>query len=211
MKQNSPEFLAHLRRIGFKKGEDPRRSKGKPFDKGHIGYMGKLGYKCSKETCLKLSKARIGKSSWNKGLTKQDTRVNQYASKLIGKRKTFEHRLKISLAEKGKYVAPWPIERRKKLSEKKKGPNCHFWKGGITKKHQAIRASLEYGLWREQVFKRDNFTCQRCGKIKDHIEAHHIMAFSKYPEMRFEISNGITLCRLCHKLTDNYGCKINKK
>ena len=33
------------------------------------------------------------------------------------------------------------------------------------------------------------------------IAAHHIYTKKKYPQLQFEISNGITLCRLCHEKT----------
>lgn len=61
--------------------------------------------------------------------------------------------------------------------------------------------------WRNAVFKRDNYTCKACGYDKGHIiQAHHIYSYTKYPEYRFEVHNGITLCKHCHKrFHDMYG------
>jgi hypothetical protein len=84
------------------------------------------------------------------------------------------------------------------------------WKGGITPENMKIRGSLEYRTWRINVFKRDNFICQNCGKTGD-LNAHHIKSFSEFPEERFNVANGITLCIECHKETDNYGGKAIKK
>ena len=55
--------------------------------------------------------------------------------------------------------------------------------------------------WRQKVFERDNFRCLDCGKRGGYIEAHHIKPWVKYPKFRFVVSNGITLCRNCHKPT----------
>jgi 5-methylcytosine-specific restriction endonuclease McrA len=64
-----------------------------------------------------------------------------------------------------------------------------------------IRAGIDFRLWREAVFARDNWTCQRCLKRGGQIlHPHHIKSFAKYPELRFAIDNGTTLCRDCHKL-----------
>lgn len=54
-----------------------------------------------------------------------------------------------------------------------------------------------------RVFKRDNFICQQC-KSNGYITAHHIKSWTHYPKLRFITNNGLTLCRDCHKLTDNY-------
>lgn len=72
-------------------------------------------------------------------------------------------------------------------------------------KHQGI----EYINWRTQVFVRDNWTCQTCGE-RGYVEAHHTKSWSKYPELRYDLNNGVTLCKPCHKLTDNYGNKKMK-
>lgn len=78
------------------------------------------------------------------------------------------------------------------------------WNNGATPKNHAIRNSLEYKLWRRAVFDRDKYTCVFCGNMGGRIEADHIKPFAFYPELRFELSNGRTLCKPCHKKTDTY-------
>jgi hypothetical protein len=55
------------------------------------------------------------------------------------------------------------------------------------------RYSFESIKWRDAIFKRDNYTCQLCGATAG-LVAHHIRSWVNYPELRFDISNGITLC-----------------
>ena len=66
------------------------------------------------------------------------------------------------------------------------------------------RNTKEYSEWRESVYKRDKYTCQICKKVGGNLNAHHIKEYAKFPELRFEIDNGITLCEECHR-------KIHKK
>lgn len=65
-----------------------------------------------------------------------------------------------------------------------------------TKKQQ--RHSLKYSNWRTKIFERDNYTCQKCGMRGGELNAHHIKPFAKYKKLRYEIANGITLCKDCH-------------
>lgn len=90
------------------------------------------------------------------------------------------------------------------------GEKSHFWKGGVTKENRLIRGSIQYINWRISIFERDNYTCQICGLRGVYLEADHIKPFAYFPELRFELSNGRTLCRECHKNTDTYKGRARK-
>ena len=72
---------------------------------------------------------------------------------------------------------------------------------GLRLELEALRSSKKMKTWRKKVFKRDNFTCQECGKANVPLNAHHIKRFYHFPELRFRVSNGITLCEICHRKT----------
>lgn len=77
-----------------------------------------------------------------------------------------------------------------------KGENHPNWKGGISKENDR-RDSNDYKNWRQQVYQRDNYKCIKCGS-KEKINAHHLYSWKYYPNLRYEVSNGITLCEKCH-------------
>lgn len=70
------------------------------------------------------------------------------------------------------------------------------WKGGVSKINDK-RDSSDYKKWRYAVYQRDGFKCTKCGS-KEKLNAHHIFSWKFYPEKRYEIENGITLCEKCH-------------
>ena len=83
--------------------------------------------------------------------------------------------------------------------EQNSGENSNLWKGGTSSERDRIKNTEEYKQWRESVFKRDNYTCQCCKDNKgNNLEAHHIENFSSNEDLRFNINNGITLCKKCH-------------
>jgi 5-methylcytosine-specific restriction endonuclease McrA len=89
------------------------------------------------------------------------------------------------------------------------GSNNPRWKGGITPLNHKIRTSSLYKKWRQSVFIRDRFTCVWCGQIGGELNADHIKPFSLFPDHRFDIDNGRTLCVPCHKKTDSYLSKAH--
>jgi hypothetical protein len=91
------------------------------------------------------------------------------------------------------------------------GANNHSWKGGITPINKAIRKSLKYKQWRKSVYDRDNYICVLCGGKGNgkNLNADHIKPFSLFPKLRFEVSNGRTLCKDCHEKTDTFSGRVN--
>ena len=81
---------------------------------------------------------------------------------------------------------------------RKRGKDHWKWKNGITSENRLARRSPAFKKWREEVFTRDNWTCQECLQRGIKIHPHHIKGFANFPELRFEVSNGITLCERCH-------------
>jgi len=58
------------------------------------------------------------------------------------------------------------------------------------------RNTKDYRLWRAKVIRRDK-RCKICGAIKNRV-AHHINHASYFPDERFDVNNGVCLCKDCH-------------
>lgn len=93
---------------------------------------------------------------------------------------------------------------KKMIASAQVGEKNVNWKGGITPINTKIRNSREYKLWRKSVFERDGYMCVFCGVGGVMLHADHIKPFYLYPELRFAIDNGRTLCVDCHKKTNTY-------
>jgi 5-methylcytosine-specific restriction endonuclease McrA len=96
-------------------------------------------------------------------------------------------------------------ETRQKISDRTReraarGDACHSFKDGKLAERRDARFSQPYKRWRYDVFARDGFTCQKCGDDRGgNLHAHHIKSFADFPDLRFDVANGITLCEICHK------------
>lgn len=73
------------------------------------------------------------------------------------------------------------------------------WQGGICNPRVAELSTKRYKEWRKSVFDRDNFTCVDCGKRGGNLEADHIKPWAYFPDLRFDLDNGATRCKLCHR------------
>lgn len=123
-----------------------------------------------------LEAIKVGLLEWHKN--------NTVISPMLGKKHREETKQKMSQASIGNRN---PMFGRK-------GALAGNWKGGAKNE----RETLEYREWRIKVWQRDNYTCTKCGKVGKNLHAHHIKHFAKFPELRYEIENGLTLCKTCH-------------
>ena len=156
-----------------------------------------MHWKLSDETCKKFSE--IAKE---KGFGKWMFGRKNHMSKKAKEKKSIE-----MIGNKFALGNKLSMEVRKKMSNSHIKDRHWNWQGGVTSINETFRKSFEYKQWRSDVFQRDEWTCQTCGKKGRKLHAHHIKEFSNYPELRLVLDNGITLCKECHLLTDNYGNK----
>ena len=182
---------------GFQKGHKTA----KPFQKGHKINLGK---KWSQESREKLRKSRLGRK------LSEDTK-NKIRLANTGYKHTDEAKRNMSIARKGSIITEATrikisnILKGRKLSEEHRnkisGEGASNWKGGKS-----------YGYWKRKVLRRDNYICGICGLNDPEVmEADHIKPKSEYPELRFDISNGVTLCANCHRRKTNKEHKLRRK
>lgn len=58
-----------------------------------------------------------------------------------------------------------------------------------------------YFQFRTQILERDGYKCTRCGNTQT-LHAHHIVPWKESEELRYEPSNVITLCDICHAIVE---------
>lgn len=159
--------------------------------------MTKVGYRHTEATKLKMSRAQIGKKriftdEHRRNLSRAATGNPKYGHSLTPERIQMLYQ-----ARKAKYK-PHTLETRRKMALAHAGSKNPQWRGGRKKPDFTIRRSLDYRLWREAVFSRDDFCCSDCGDRGVYLEADHLLPFAYYPSLRFDVDNGQTVCRSCH-------------
>lgn len=97
--------------------------------------------------------------------------------------------------------------------EKLSGSNCWMYNPDLSDdERRERRKTEEYYNWRTSVFIRDNHTCVACNKKIPQINAHHLDGWHWCKEKRYDIDNGVTLCKDCHTAFHVlYGRKNNTK
>ena len=160
--------------------------------------MGRLkGYKHTEETKQKIREKTI--FQFKNGMP-EETR------KKLSILKKGKHYPKLSEAKKGKPSGVlgkhWKLseEIRRKMSEVCKGEKAYNWiKDRTQLKNDQKRNDSAYQEWVKQVKKRDNNTCKINNEdCSGYCIVHHILRWSEYPEERYNINNGITLCQYHH-------------
>lgn len=208
--------------IGYRKGIKLSEKTKKKISRSHIGIRpsektrkkmseSHKGFIVPEETKIKISIALKGKKKppFSEEHKKKIREVN------LGKKlsKETKEKLKIAMTNRKHW---WGNKISKSLRGKPnlnvRGKNHGLWKGGVTPINQKIRGSLEYKIWVFSIFSKNGFICQKCNRKGYKLVAHHIQNFAQYPELRFAIDNGITLCIVCHKLFHKiYGKKNNNE
>lgn len=82
-----------------------------------------------------------------------------------------------------------------------KNPN---WDDNATIRNLGGRFTYKYKKWREAVLGRDKHSCVQCGS-REKLHCDHIKPWKYFPDLRYEISNGRTLCAECHWKTPTWG------
>ncbi|MBF7029658.1 hypothetical protein [Staphylococcus kloosii] len=95
------------------------------------------------------------------------------------------------------------------------GKNHHCYNPDITDKERIIRRlkseKENQKRWAKEIYKRDWYKCRVCGAEKNKV-AHHLNSYHAFPDERYDINNGVTLCRKHHKeFHTQYGYRNNTK
>lgn len=147
--------------------------------------------------------SRLGLALGCGHLTKKNRRYcvtcTTYGKRLIKNCVVCHKEMVLRVSEASKYTHCSKVCYGKTVSLRQRGQASHLWKGGLMEEQMRLRGTAVYGEWRSAVFKRDDFKCVKCGVRGGKLTADHIKPWSMFPSLRFDISNGRTMCWPCHR------------
>jgi len=200
----SRENLFKKGHVSWLKGTKGLVKASNPFLKGHTPWN--KGVKAKDDPRIAKAVAIAQEASKNKIWTEeerksQSIRLKKYHEKMSPEQRKLRGK-KISNSKMGH---GWPegYKENQSKSQKKRFENEITWNKGLRSgKPRSIRQEdtdyRKHCEWREKVFVRDNYTCQSCKLRGVKIEADHIKMWMHFPELRYDLSNGQTLCKKCH-------------
>lgn len=158
------------------------------FVKGHAVPM---------EYRIKNSIAHKGKVSPTKGKKLSPEHIEKLRISHIGQKQSKESIEKRANSNRGKKRS---LQFRMNQSLSKMGSKNPSWRGGISYLNNRMSPDItdKHRKWRKAVFERDNYTCQECGIKGGKLCADHIKPYALFPDLRWILENGQTLCRKCH-------------
>lgn len=186
-----------------------RDSKGK-FTKDHI-FIPDDSWRKKQSIARKDPKCGCHKTTfkkgiipWIKGKHHSEKSKQKWRLKVLGRRLNPSGEFK-------KGNIPW---NKGKPFLRMRGESHPNWKGGFTPLRRRIEGTFKYRQWRSDVFTRDDFTCQNCGRRGGKLNVHHVKPFAYIMELNdiktfeqamdceelWDINNGITCCKECHSL-----------
>lgn len=71
----------------------------------------------------------------------------------------------------------------------------------IIKESKSTLRGDDWGKIRDDVLKRDNYTCQKCGIKENGLGVHHIIPWHKTKDN--DANNLVSLCKRCHMAEEN--------
>jgi hypothetical protein len=159
-------------------------------------WKGKQRPPISDEHRKRLSDSHKGQKAWNKGVKMDEEFREKCSIRQLGKKRNWSEQGKKSFSEKmtGR-------KRTKESIEKMSGENHPRWikdRSLIKIGDRSMNDPLQK-QWSLSVKKRDGWKCQIAdSNCKGRMESHHILSWKDFPELRYEVNNGITLCHAHH-------------
>ncbi|MEO9028091.1 MAG: HNH endonuclease signature motif containing protein [Ktedonobacteraceae bacterium] len=206
-KKLSENTMEKMRKAQQEKGNDPEERERRSQRAKTLGYGKWMAGRPAHQKVIDYARSRRGKTYeeiYGEARADKQRQARVQANKEAKAGKRPEHLLKLQyeIAEKRRGKSYTEIYGDSADEEIKKRTDTHRKRADALPKKADQRpkhnGDYKYKDWRTAVFQRDEYTCRDCGPRGGQIQAHHIKSWSKYPDLRYVVSNGRTLCISCH-------------